>query len=188
MVPSALRQRAQCLCPTIAGTGARNWALRGRRWRLPMTQQDPFNPRPQHPPDVDPLPPGSNPPRYRDQDIAPGGNWNSGIIGAAIIAALVVIGLIMPYHMGRHRRSTDCDQSTSTNHRPEHKPAARSEIGQREGDWQDELHVRLPLPTPTMEKAPTLGAFSPSNVRPAFTSRSVERDGSPPFHSVDRSL
>jgi hypothetical protein len=56
----------------------------------PMTQQDPFNPRPQRPPDVDP--PMTNPPRYREIDRT---DWNSGVIAAAIVAAVIVIGLIV---------------------------------------------------------------------------------------------
>jgi len=54
-----------------------------------MTQQDPLNPRPQQPPDIEPLPP-----RYRNIGRNDN-NWNSGIIGAAIVAALVVIGVIV---------------------------------------------------------------------------------------------
>jgi hypothetical protein len=57
----------------------------------PMTQQDPFNPRPQRP-DLDPLPSGSNQSRYRDIDRT---DWNSGVIAAAIVAAVIVIGLIV---------------------------------------------------------------------------------------------
>ena len=55
-----------------------------------MTQQDPFNPRPRQPPDVDPLPPGSNPPRYGRDIARDDKNWQTGIIAAAIVAALVV--------------------------------------------------------------------------------------------------
>ena len=54
-----------------------------------MTQQDPFKPRAQQPPDIDPLPP-----QYRNIGRNDN-NWNSGIIGAAIVAALVVIGVIV---------------------------------------------------------------------------------------------
>ena len=56
-----------------------------------MTHQDPYNPRPQGPPAIDPLPPGANPPRYRN--AAETRNWNSGVIAAAILAALIVIGI-----------------------------------------------------------------------------------------------
>jgi hypothetical protein len=88
-----------------------------------MTQQDPFNPRPQRPPDVDPLPPGSNPPRYRDQDVARSGNWNSGIIGAAILAALVVIGLIMWAGTGGQLTATNPPaQTTGQNTNPPPAP------------------------------------------------------------------
>jgi hypothetical protein len=58
-----------------------------------MTYQDPTNPRPQLPPDVDPLAPGANPPLYRDIDRT--GNWNTGIIVAAVVALLVVMALIL---------------------------------------------------------------------------------------------
>jgi hypothetical protein len=57
-----------------------------------MAYQDPYNPVPQRPPDVDPLPPGSNPPRYGDVDQR---TWNSGVIVAAILAVLIVIGTIV---------------------------------------------------------------------------------------------
>jgi len=58
-----------------------------------MTQQEPFNPRPPRPTDVDPLPPGSNPPRYgSDREDK---NWQAGIVATAIVAALVVIGFIV---------------------------------------------------------------------------------------------
>jgi hypothetical protein len=56
-----------------------------------MAYQDPNNPRPQLPPDVDPLAPGANPPPYRDVDSA----WNTGIIVAAVLALIVGLGLIM---------------------------------------------------------------------------------------------
>jgi hypothetical protein len=58
-----------------------------------MTYKDPNNPRPQLPPDVDPLTPGADPPRYRDINRA--GNWNTEIIVAAVLALIVSIGLIM---------------------------------------------------------------------------------------------
>jgi hypothetical protein len=56
-----------------------------------MAYQDPNNPRPQLPPDVDPLAHGANPPPYRDVDSA----WNTGIIVAAVLALIVGLGLIM---------------------------------------------------------------------------------------------
>jgi hypothetical protein len=59
-----------------------------------MTYQDRYKPRPQRPPEVDPLPPGSNPPRYREANHA-GNKRNTGIIVAAVIALLVVIGLFV---------------------------------------------------------------------------------------------
>ena len=57
-----------------------------------MAYQDPNNPRPQLPPDVDPLAPGANPPPYRDVDSD---GWNTGIIVAAVLALIVGLGLIM---------------------------------------------------------------------------------------------
>jgi hypothetical protein len=57
-----------------------------------MTQQDPFNPRPQRPPEADPPLTGSNPPPYRDINRT---DWNSGVIASAIVAAVIVIGLIV---------------------------------------------------------------------------------------------
>jgi hypothetical protein len=59
-----------------------------------MTYQDPYKRRPQRPPEVDPLPPGSNPPRYREANHA-GNKRNTSVIVAAVIALLVVIGLFM---------------------------------------------------------------------------------------------
>jgi hypothetical protein len=58
-----------------------------------MAYQDPNNPRPQLPPDVDPLAPGANPPPYRDVDRT--GNWSTGIIVATVLALIVALGLIM---------------------------------------------------------------------------------------------
>jgi hypothetical protein len=58
-----------------------------------MTYNDPLNRSAQRPPDVDPIPsmpPGSNPPRYRDIDRT--GNWSTGIIVAAVAALLVAVG------------------------------------------------------------------------------------------------
>jgi hypothetical protein len=72
-----------------------------------MTYQDPLNPIPPRPSEVDPLPtqpPGSNPPRYQDVDRT----WNAGVIGAAILALLVVIGVIV-------WASTTPDQQTASN-------------------------------------------------------------------------
>jgi hypothetical protein len=59
-----------------------------------MTDQDPFRPRPQRPPDVDlpPMTPGSKPLPYGDVDQR---TWNSGVIAATILAALVVVGAIV---------------------------------------------------------------------------------------------
>ena len=73
-----------------------------------MTQQDPYNPRPQRPPDLDPLQPQSNSPRYRDIDRT---DWNSGVIAAAIVAAVIVVGLIVWASTG--------DRQTATNPPPQ---------------------------------------------------------------------
>jgi hypothetical protein len=74
-----------------------------------MTYQDPLNPIPPRPSEVDPLPPlppGSNPPRYQDVDRS--GPWNGGIITAAVLAALVVLGVIV-------WASSTQDQQTASN-------------------------------------------------------------------------
>jgi cytoskeletal protein RodZ len=71
-----------------------------------MSYQDPLNPMPPRPSEVDPLPPqqpGSNPPRYQSVD----GPWNSGTIASAVIAVLVVVGLIV------WAASTNDQQTTS---------------------------------------------------------------------------
>jgi hypothetical protein len=74
-----------------------------------MTYQDPLNPIPPRPPEVDPLPtlpPGSNPPRYQELDRnVP---WTAGTIISAVIAALVVIGVIV-------WASSTQDQQTASN-------------------------------------------------------------------------
>jgi hypothetical protein len=67
-----------------------------------MTYNDPYNPRPQPPSDA--MPPESNPPRYRDIDRT--GSWNTGYILAAVAA-----GRGWAHHVGRSRRSADCEQS-----------------------------------------------------------------------------
>jgi len=78
-----------------------------------MTQQDPFNPRPQRPPDVDPLPPGSNPPRYGRDVAGDDKNWQTGIIAAAIVAGLVVIGVIVWASTGDHQTATNPPPQTT---------------------------------------------------------------------------
>ena len=59
-----------------------------------MSYQDPLNPMPPRPSEIDPLPtqqPGSNPPRYLNVDSS----WKTGTITSAVIAVLVVVGLIV---------------------------------------------------------------------------------------------
>ena len=71
-----------------------------------MSYQDPLNPMPPRPSEVDPLPPqqpGSNPPRYQNVD----GPWKSGTVASAVIAVLVVVGLIV------WAASTNDQQTTS---------------------------------------------------------------------------
>jgi hypothetical protein len=58
-----------------------------------MAYQDSNNPRPQLPPDVEPLSPGANPPPYQNIDRT--GHWNTGIIVATVLALIVALGLIM---------------------------------------------------------------------------------------------
>ena len=71
-----------------------------------MSYQDPLNPMPPRPSEVDPLPPqqpGSNPSRYQNVERP----WNSGTIASAVIAVLVVVGLIV------WAASTNDQQTTS---------------------------------------------------------------------------
>jgi hypothetical protein len=78
-----------------------------------MTYQDPLNLIPPRPSEVDPLPtlpPGSNPPRYQNVDRA--GPWTGGIITAAILAALVVIGVIV--WASTHDQQTASNPPTQT--------------------------------------------------------------------------
>lgn len=75
-----------------------------------MTQQDPFSPRPQRPPDVDPLQPESHLSRYRDIDRK---DWNSGVIAAAIVAAVVVVGLIVWASTGGQQTATSPPSQTT---------------------------------------------------------------------------
>jgi hypothetical protein len=70
-----------------------------------MSYQDPYNGRPQRPPEVDPLPP-MQPEPTRSGDIDQG-TWNSGVIAATILAALVVVGAIV--------WAATSDQETSSN-------------------------------------------------------------------------
>jgi hypothetical protein len=59
-----------------------------------MSYQDPLNPMPPRPSEMDPLPtqqPGSNPLRYQNVD----GPWKTGAILSAVIAVLVVVALIV---------------------------------------------------------------------------------------------
>jgi hypothetical protein len=74
-----------------------------------MTNQDPFNLRPQRRPNVDPLwptPTGTNPPRY--QNVDRDGRWNSGTITVAVVAILALGGVIVWANNGS-------DQQTASN-------------------------------------------------------------------------
>jgi len=83
-----------------------------------MTQQDPFNPRPQRPPDVDPPLTGSS---HRDIDRS---DWNSGVIASAILAAVIVIGLIVWASTGDRQTATNPPpQTTGQSNNP--PPAAK---------------------------------------------------------------
>ena len=69
-----------------------------------MSYQDPLNPMPPRPSEIDPLQqPGSNPARYQNMDVP----WRTGTIASAIIALLVVVGLIV------WAASTNNQQTTS---------------------------------------------------------------------------
>jgi hypothetical protein len=77
-----------------------------------MPYQDPFNPIPPRPSDVDPLPtqpPGSNPPRYHDVDSP----WKTGTIASAVIALLVVVGLIVWTASTHDQQATSNPPATS---------------------------------------------------------------------------
>jgi len=82
-----------------------------------MTQQDPFNPRPQRPPDIDPPLTGS-----RRQDINRS-DWNSGVIASAIVAAVIVIGLIVWASTGQQTATNPPPQTTGQGTNP--PPAAK---------------------------------------------------------------
>jgi hypothetical protein len=70
-----------------------------------MSYQDPLNPMPPRPSEIDPLQqPGANPPRYQNMDVP----WKTGTIASAIIAMLVVAGVIV-------WASTTHDQQTTSN-------------------------------------------------------------------------
>ena len=74
-----------------------------------MTNQDPFDHRPQSRPNVDPLwptPTGTNPPRY--QNVNRDGLWNSGTITAAVVAIMALVGVIV-------WASNSSDQQTASN-------------------------------------------------------------------------
>ena len=79
-----------------------------------MTQQDPFNPRPQRPPDIDPLPP-----RYGRDIARDDHNWKTGVIAAAIVAVLVVIGVIVwASTSGQQTATNPPPQTTGQNPNP----------------------------------------------------------------------
>jgi len=57
-----------------------------------MSYQDPLNPMPPRPSEVEPLQqPATNPARHQNFD----GPWKTGTIASAVIAVLVVVGLIV---------------------------------------------------------------------------------------------
>jgi len=69
-----------------------------------MSYQDPLNPMPPRPSEIDPLQqPRSHLPRHQDID----GPWKTGTIASAVIAVLVVVGLIV------WAASTNDQQTTS---------------------------------------------------------------------------
>jgi hypothetical protein len=70
-----------------------------------MPNQDPFNPMPPRPSDLDPLPTqplGPNSPRYQNADSP----WKTGTIASAVIALLVVVGLIVWAASTRDQQTT----------------------------------------------------------------------------------
>jgi hypothetical protein len=77
-----------------------------------MSYQDPLNPMPPRPSEIDPLPtqqPGSNPPRYQNVD----GPWKTGTIVSAVIAVLVVLGLIA-WAASTHEQQTTSNPPAQT--------------------------------------------------------------------------
>ena len=76
-----------------------------------MSYQDPLNPMPPRPSEVDPLrQPGANPPRYQNAD-AP---WRTGTIASAVIAVLVVLGLIVWAASTRDQQTTSNPPAQTT--------------------------------------------------------------------------
>jgi cytoskeletal protein RodZ len=78
-----------------------------------MSYQDPLNPMPPRPSEVDPLPPqqpGSNPPRYQNVD----GPWKSGTVASAVIAVLVVVAVIVWAASTRDQQTTSNPPAQTT--------------------------------------------------------------------------
>jgi len=74
-----------------------------------MSYQDPLNPMPPRPSEIDPLQqPGSTLPRHQDLDS----HRRTGTIASAVIAVLVVVGLIV-------WAATTRDQQTTSNPPPQ---------------------------------------------------------------------
>jgi cytoskeletal protein RodZ len=78
-----------------------------------MSYQDPLNPMPPRRSEIDPLPtqqPGSNPPRYQNVD----GSWKTGTIMSAVIAVLVVVGLIVWATSSNNQQTTSNPPAQTT--------------------------------------------------------------------------
>jgi hypothetical protein len=76
-----------------------------------MSYQDPLNPMPPRPSEIDPLQqPRSNPPRHQNLD----GPWKTGTITSAVIAVLVVVGVIVWAASTRDQQTTSNPPAQTT--------------------------------------------------------------------------
>ena len=76
-----------------------------------MSYQDPLNPMPPRPSEIDPLQqPGSNPHRYQNID----GPRKTGTIASAVIAVLVVVGVIVWAASTRDQQTTSNPPAQTT--------------------------------------------------------------------------
>jgi hypothetical protein len=72
-----------------------------------MSHNDPHNPRPQGPPDFNPL-------GHTDR----AGNWNGAILVAVIVAALVVVSIVVWANIGGHLTTNNPPATTGQGGQP----------------------------------------------------------------------